>query len=372
MALLLLFATGCKSPGTDLVLHDASAGSKAHIKRIAYASTDKGTVVKVYSNIPLEYSTYSLSEPIRIAVEIPNVALDFEPRKTEINDKTVSHVSVVAFPEIDSVRLELQLYRETPFSVSMKKGRLEILVSEDGPLFTAPMEYSGTDKNESDKINPTVGADYENKTRQELLEEINILKAKIAEERENNIKLELENSLMRKQASEAQKQFDETMSLAETLQARVVFMEKQLSNIQTRLIGDNADASAKGSAKAPIAAPDDPETAIKKMVEEWIKAWNMEDIKNYAEYYSSDFKFGYMDKKEWVTDKAFKFKRPGVPEINVEELEITIISSRTARATFHQLYRSNSFNSRGLKTLSLTKESGKWKILDENWSRIDN
>jgi len=372
MTLLLLITTGCKTAGTDLTLHDASEGSKAHIKRIAYASTDKGTVVKVYSNIPLEYSTYSLSEPTRVAVEIPNVVLDFEPRKTEINDKTVSHVSVVAFPEIDSVRLELQLYRETPFSVALKKGRLEILVSDDSSLFTAPMEYRGTDKNGSDKINPAIGADYENRTRQELLEEINILKAKIAEERENNIKLELENSLMRKQANEAQKQFDETMSLAETLQARVVFMEKQLSNIQTRLIGDNAGASEGGLSKGPIAAPDDPETAIKKMIEAWIKAWNMEDIKNYSEHYSSDFKFGYMDKKEWVADKAFKFKRPGVPEIDFEALEISIISSRAARATFHQLYRSNSFNSRGVKTLSLTKESGKWKILDENWSRIDN
>jgi len=353
--------------------HDGSTDSKVHIKKIAYSSIDDGTLIKVYSTSPLEYSTYKLSDPTRIAVEIPNVVLDFEPRRSEINDTTVSHVSVVAFPEIDSVRLELELYKETPFRIIQKKGRLEILVTEGSAPSTTPLDFSETKERQGDNSTPQLEASYENKSRQELIEDLKILRAKLAEEREKIINFELENNLLRQQASEAQKQFDETISFAETLQARVVFMEKQLSNIQTRLLGDEGPAeSDKVFSQTPIAGPDDPETAIRNMISAWLLAWNGEDVKNYANYYSSDFKFGYMNKKEWIADKAIKFKRPGIPEIKIEEIEISVISGKSARAKFQQIYSSRNFNSRGLKTLSLTKESGQWKILDENWSRPDN
>jgi len=350
------------------------SGKHTRLEKITFSQKRDGTLIRLYSEHPFQYITYKLNKPLRFALEIGEVTLGFEPKRTPINGKGVSHISVVPFPEINSARVELELYAESQIDIKRRDGWLEVFVSDPTTAQMNILRQSGITAKTSKKKGKTSLA-QRNKASDKRLSDAEIIDANKKIEQ-----LKMEKDSLRQEIEDNQKRYEEASGKAETLQARVEFMEKQLRKIRTDLPDKNSSKQP-GSAvrdSEKIAGPDgsgglknsSPKDDIKEMVADWLDAWMKEEIKSYGGHYSETFKFGNKNRQEWIAGKKITFEGQGKPNILLGKLEIEILSESFARAQFAQTYRSSRFNSRGVKTLSLTKESGVWRILGEDWRRV--
>jgi hypothetical protein len=352
--IFMLLAAGCETGGA---LTDAKrpADAVTHITRVAYLTGEKGTVVKVYGSGRFEHTSYKLSDPLRIAVEIPNVVLDFEPKRVRLHDSSVAHLNVVRFAKVNSVRLELELLTDVPYNITQKKRFLEIIIA-NAPERTFP----------PGSVRPGVGsAGGEEKEELEKLRQENI------DNRMAMIELEKENSSLKQRLEEARQQMEEAGSMNKALQTRIEFMEGKLSDIQEKMAISLPGPSISGPTGDMPGGMDSLQARveIEEMINGWLETWNRKEIKAFSAYYSEDFETGTMNRRQWLRDKRMKFARPGEIEITVENLRITF-DIEGVIAAFEQTFRSPVYRDRGLKIISLTKEDGNWKIRSETWTPL--
>jgi hypothetical protein len=365
--------TGCETVGA-LPSSKQPEDSFSHITRVTYQPGDKGTSVKVYGTGRFEHTSYKLANPLRIAVEIPNVLLDFEPKRVRLNNSAIIFLDVVRFKKVNSVRIELELLTDAGYTITQKKNYLELLVAN------SPTSTSG-----KRALPPeTAGRSFEkDETIARLQENIAILEQEKIAGLNTQRQLEEENRVLKESLEEASIQLEEAGGKATALDARVVFMEGKLSDIQDKMAVDSAAPEiipaplAAEAAKETLVAPQAAqhtlvaltEVEIEEVMAGWLEAWNSKDIDAYSDFYSDDFETDTMDRETWLRDKGFKFARRG--EINVTAIEIEYsLTVDGAVVIFEQRYESRSYRDIGLKIISLTKRSGSWKIVSESWKPL--
>jgi ketosteroid isomerase-like protein len=108
--------------------------------------------------------------------------------------------------------------------------------------------------------------------------------------------------------------------------------------------------------------------AIAALVERWLAAWRGKDISAYGDCYSSRFKSNRMDRKMWLDYKQRLNKAYSYIKVTGEDIKISR-NADTAIVTFLQTYASNAHKAKGIKTLILKMENGKWKIFRETFKR---
>ncbi len=108
--------------------------------------------------------------------------------------------------------------------------------------------------------------------------------------------------------------------------------------------------------------------AIAALVDKWLQAWSGKDIKGYGASYSMNFRSKQMDKQKWLDYKARLNKTYRYINVSAENTRITR-SKGTATVTFMQTYESNVHTTKGMKTLTLKLEDGKWKIFRETFTK---
>ncbi len=386
-ALLMLLA-GCKT--THIFSSENDVGpqdTSNHLKRITFAEADNGTQVKLYGSRPFQYTTYKLSDPLRLAIELPSVTLDFKPRKMFLKDKNVAAISVVTFHKVNSVRVEIELYADSPFMINKKKNYLEVMIAATsstaiGRAISEPVQkYKGS-------------ADISSASGEQLADEKIELNRKLLESKQTILNLEEQNLLLKQQAEEAQKQLEETRSMTKTQQARILFMEDQLSQIETRLaeqsqMSNNKSSSAVIPVPVPVPVPYEPpellellssdtaktadenagtKESLLETVDSWLESWNAEDIDAYSSFYSDRFKSSKgRGKAEFIKKKTATFALRGMPSIVIERVELGL-DGDMAQVSFLQKYSSKTLKSTVWKQLTLTMEGNEWKIITEIWS----
>ncbi|MEE8431179.1 MAG: AMIN domain-containing protein [Candidatus Desulfatibia sp.] len=352
-----------------------------HLTRITYAPKKGGTVIKLYGDNAFRHTSYKLANPMRLAVELPDVMLDFEPKRIKVDDPYVTYISVVRFPKINSVRIEVELVMDLKYKVSQKPEYLEIALH--GPAET-PAEIMGQ-KAASD-ISDEIRSVRTKNT--ELEKENERLAQELFLDREAIKKLEEENTELNLYRQETEKTRDQTESLSKTLSARIEFMENKIAELQQKLeknspsrnllSGPNLDESD-GSNDQGLPPPSlsmppssnlmgmiEQETQVKQTVEAWLDVWNEKDYDKYTSYYSEDFtteKTGY---KGWMAYKKALFKKAAAIEVKAENMRISL-NRNNAKVVFKQAYKSDLHRDFGIKTLVLTKEQNSWRIIYENW-----
>jgi len=126
--------------------------------------------------------------------------------------------------------------------------------------------------------------------------------------------------------------------------------------------------------------PDKKATEIKIAVDNWLTAWNVEDISRYASFYSSGFISATgMSKKRYINRKRRLFKRTSVQLISISKRSLYLDDSH-ATTVFFQDYRSARFKNKkwinqsdkGWKKLYWVKENGEWKITSEIWNKKES
>ncbi|KPJ58919.1 MAG: hypothetical protein AMJ42_02415 [Deltaproteobacteria bacterium DG_8] len=110
---------------------------------------------------------------------------------------------------------------------------------------------------------------------------------------------------------------------------------------------------------------------IRAFIERWRACWENKELEEYMQCYSDDFKARGMGKQGWKRFKRLLNKRYKNIKVNIIDAEIDINEKgEKAEVSFHQHYRSDSYDDKGLKTLLLKKEKGEWYIVSEKWKPL--
>lgn len=120
--------------------------------------------------------------------------------------------------------------------------------------------------------------------------------------------------------------------------------------------------------KAPAAAALSPrEKEVQRAVDAWADARMRKDMKAYLASYASNFKLpGKLSRKEWERERHARIvgKKDRI-QLTLDKVDIEIKGS-VATAKFLQRYKAGSFSESSQKTLTLTRQGGKWRIKSEN------
>ena len=237
VSVIFLFTAGCETGGARMAAEQPADGL-IHITRVSYLPGDKETSVKVYGTGRIEHTSYKLADPLRIAVEMPNVVLDFEPKRVRLSNSAIAFLNVVRFQKVNSVRIELELLSDVSYNITQKKNYLEILVAKAPTSSTRksafskePEKQSGERFTRNSEKDATIMGLREDIAR---LEQENIASDTI------QLQLDEENRSLKESLEEAGLQLKEAGGKAKALEARIVFMEGKLSDIQEKLAVESA------------------------------------------------------------------------------------------------------------------------------------
>ena len=112
--------------------------------------------------------------------------------------------------------------------------------------------------------------------------------------------------------------------------------------------------------------------SLKATIQNWLKAWQKEDYKNYLSHYHPQkyfdrFRGSYKNFKNY---KRAVFNNPGQPIISISNLSI-LRSQNYAVATFKQSYQGKKIRDIGKKSLYLEMDDQyQWKIVNERWKKL--
>src|SRR5690606_13451705 len=98
----------------------------------------------------------------------------------------------------------------------------------------------------------------------------------------------------------------------------------------------------------------------------WLRAWENRDMEAYLASYTDDF-IGQNEASHTAWVKSRTTRILGTSSISIDHSKLKVVLERgdTAKATFMQRYRSDSYQDRTRKTLILKKVDGKWRISQE-------
>ena len=114
---------------------------------------------------------------------------------------------------------------------------------------------------------------------------------------------------------------------------------------------------------APVAA----ETSVALAIETWRAHWQKADAGAYLACYSPSFVPAKgMSRDHWRAGRVKTLSLPSsMMEITLSNIRITMQGTNQATATFQQDYASDRLRDSVIKTLSLRRENGEWKITKE-------
>jgi len=226
LAGFLLILAGCKSGG--LFGKSPANDLSVHIKRVSYSKAENGTVVKIYGSKSFHYTVYKLADPLRLAVEISAAVLDFEPSTAPINGANVTHLTVVRFHKVKTVRVEMQLKVDAPYSVRKKGRLLEVFVADKPGIVLKEETVGGAE------TAPAISDEAAGRNGT-LAKENMRLRRELLDAKKKALDLEERNHELREKLAATRKDGNETKKLTSALQRRILEFEKKLSEIESKI-----------------------------------------------------------------------------------------------------------------------------------------
>jgi chromosome segregation ATPase len=161
----------------------------------------------------------------------------------------------------------------------------------------------------------------------------------------------------------------------EALNAELVASRKRIVNLEDafrqsprdRPAGDPSEVSESSdiAASSPL-QPDQDVAAIHAFVRSWSSAWERKDVKAYLSHYSKEFQPpGGIGRAEWSGQRRKRLLKPVFINIGVSDLQVKTLDGSRGEVSFTQIYLSDSYFDRVIKTLDIQLENGAWKIMRE-------
>ncbi len=139
----------------------------------------------------------------------------------------------------------------------------------------------------------------------------------------------------------------------------------------TKKVANGASAESKPGVVKVAAAERDEADIIKALVHGWATAWSKKNLEVYLGFYSRRFDPGSgVSFEQWRKHRAARIAKPRYIDVKVREIQVKQQSPENAKVSFIQFYRSDTYQDKALKTLTLARESGEWKIAGEYSSTL--
>lgn len=121
------------------------------------------------------------------------------------------------------------------------------------------------------------------------------------------------------------------------------------------------------TAKPAAAAPGKAETeAVLAAVDGWANAWSARDATAYLSFYAADFEVpGGDPRASWEANRRERITKPKSIKVTVGSPKVNFDANGRAMVTFRQRYQSDTLDTSGSKTLTLTNNNGRWLIVLE-------
>jgi len=129
-----------------------------------------------------------------------------------------------------------------------------------------------------------------------------------------------------------------------------------------------APKPAPAAKPAPKATPAGDE--VLEAVKAWAQAWSRRDVDAYLGFYAKDFSAPKgQTRADWEKQRRQRILAPKSIAVSIEGARVSR-EGDLAKVTFRQGYKSDTFSSRGAKTLVMARaEDGRWRIRQE---QVDN
>ena len=116
----------------------------------------------------------------------------------------------------------------------------------------------------------------------------------------------------------------------------------------------------------PMTIVDNPAEAIERLLFDWANAWESKNFVDYISYYGETFRnkrFASLGK--WSNYRKPRVSRRGSIKLTISKIDIKVVSSNRATATFNQRYQSGQTRLFTRKQMRLIKIEDEWKIIFE-------
>lgn len=114
----------------------------------------------------------------------------------------------------------------------------------------------------------------------------------------------------------------------------------------------------------PVPTPDESD-AIIATIESWAKAWSNREVETYLSFYAIGYHPPGLTHDAWKAQRRERILAPKQISVSILSPKVTAIDATHARLNFRQAYRSDRLSTVSSKTLLLEKQSGQWRIEQE-------
>ncbi|CAG0124864.1 Secretory immunoglobulin A-binding protein EsiB [Rhodocyclaceae bacterium] len=129
---------------------------------------------------------------------------------------------------------------------------------------------------------------------------------------------------------------------------------------------------AEPAAPVPPVASLEAEQTIDDAVKSWAAAWSARDLAQYLASYARTFKpADGMSRKAWEAQRKARVAKPKSIIVELSDITVDKQSESSARVSFKQDYRADSYKDVTNKTLELKKAGNKWLIVSERAEKIE-
>lgn len=120
------------------------------------------------------------------------------------------------------------------------------------------------------------------------------------------------------------------------------------------------------AARPVVADPAASLEAVRRAVDLWATAWSSKDADAYLAFYADDFSpADGRPRGEWAAWRRERLAAPHFIQVEISDLNVTMMGEDHAQAAFWQDYQSDTIDDRIRKTLLLKKTGERWMITQE-------
>lgn len=116
----------------------------------------------------------------------------------------------------------------------------------------------------------------------------------------------------------------------------------------------------------PEPVTENPANEIRTVIRDWAAAWSNQDVDGYLRAYSRNFRpANGAPLASWIDYRRQRLTAPSFIAVEVGDIDIEMVSSDRARASFVQGYRSDNYQDQVVKTLTMSRTNDGWQITSE-------
>lgn len=128
-----------------------------------------------------------------------------------------------------------------------------------------------------------------------------------------------------------------------------------------------ASEAASGNDAATKRGATETVEAVRAALQDWARAWSTQNLEGYFDAYSDDFDpAGERSVTEWTRLRNNRLTAPETIEVKLSDIDVILTSPDSAVVRFDQRYRSNLYQDRERKTVTMVHGAEGWVITSES------